>query len=750
MNLHKEKNNRLKNKSINKDTFINTLIKISLIILSILLIVATYKSILYEGDFNFLDTVEDNIILIYVIGVIFLFLLILTIFKIIDKFKLENKKIVPIIGFGIIIILQLVFACNLRTLPVNDPGIIHDEAMTIIEDNNISNKIHWNYFTRCTNNIPFTIFLGIIYKGINFIGISDFILARCILCMLFIDISILLAYLLIKNIKNKNIALKFLVICMLNPLLYMEVTYLYTNTISLAFIMAIIFVFYKLIKAKKTISRVLLTILLGIVSISGGLVRATNYIVLIALIIYLIFKLIKNKKLIKNMLIYGIIFILACAPTMLLYKKIESKFIKFDYEDTATPWSHYVMMGLGENGRYSTKDVNFTKSFDTKEEKIEANLEEAWTRIKEHNLSGLLDLASSKIQTVWSEGTSKYMTTSAESENYNKLYKYTIGSKRDGFVLYTQMYRITILLFTLISTLLYLKNPKLEFNYIIYLTLLGAMVFYVIWEANKTYAICFMPLLMCLATYGINSYAKKKESCIKKNYNKVFIGILGLTTILLISNYNHFTKTNGYIDKEISINQSMCTVNYITRVYGDTEVIQVFKTNKAFNTIEIELKNPRKATGINYHIDLLNKDGNIIYQTIIPSEQIINGTTTIINCGEVKPQGTEEYTLKIYGDGKGSHDNSIDIGAYISEEYDKVKDAEAYRNGEKINGDLQFSVYNSQNKPFFSKQAYIILSIVIIFMEVIIYLIFNALQKSNKDELKMLDKTNKVSDKEEV
>ena len=269
MNLHKEKNNRLKNKSINKDTFINTLIKISLIILSILFIVATYKSILYVGDFNFLDTVEDNIILIYVIGVIFLFLLILTIFKIIDKFKLENKKIVPIIGFGIIIILQLVFACNLRTLPVNDPGIIHDEAMTIIEDNNISNKIHWNYFTRCTNNIPFTIFLGIIYKGINFIGISDFILARCILCMLFIDISILLAYLLIKNIKNKNIALKFLVICMLNPLLYMEVTYLYTNTISLAFIMAIIFVFYKLIKAKKTISRVLLTILLGIVSISG-------------------------------------------------------------------------------------------------------------------------------------------------------------------------------------------------------------------------------------------------------------------------------------------------------------------------------------------------------------------------------------------------------------------------------------------------------------------------------------------------
>src|SRR5699024_2566395 len=111
---------------------------------------------------------------------------------------------------------------------------------------------------------------------------------------------------------------------------------------------------------------------------------------------------------------------------MLLYNKIESKFIKFDYEDTATPWSHFIMMGLGENGRYSTKDVNFTKSFDTKEEKIEANLEEAWTRIKEHNLSGLLDLASSKIQTVWSEGTSKYMTTSAESENYNKLYKYTI------------------------------------------------------------------------------------------------------------------------------------------------------------------------------------------------------------------------------------------------------------------------------------------------------------------------------------
>lgn len=750
MNLHKEKNNRLKNKSINKDTFINTLIKISLIILAILLIIATYKSILYVEVYEFLTEVEENIILIYAIGVIFLFLLILTLFKIIDKFKLETKKVVPIIGFVIIIILQFLIANSLRILPVNDSGIIQDEALSIVEDNNISNKINWGYFTRCTNNIPFTIFLGIIYKVINFIGISDFILARCIICMIFIDISILLAYLLIKDIKNKNIALKFLVVCILNPLIYMEVTYLYTNTISLAFIMAMIYIFYKLIKAKKTISKVLLTILLGIVTIGGGLIRATNYIVLIALIIYLIFKLIKNKKLLKNILIYGTIFILTCVPTMLLYKKIENKFVKFDYEDTATPWSHYVMMGLGEDGRYSTNDVNFTKSFDTKNEKVEANLKEAWERIKEHNLSGLLNLITSKIETVWSDGTSKFIAISIESENYNKLYKYIIGSKRDIFVLYSQIYRITILLFILISTLIYLRNPKLEFNYIIYLTLLGAMIFYVLWEANRTYAICFMPLLMCLATYGINSFANKKEDYIKHNYNKVFVGIIGLTTILLISNYNNFTKTNNYIDKEISIKQTEYTVNYITRVYGNTEVSQSFNTNKTFNTIAIELKNPRKATGINYHIDLLNKDGNIIYQTIIPSEQIINDITTIINCGEIQPQGTEEYTLKIYGDGNGSHDNSIDIGAYISDEYDKVKNAEAYIDGEKINGDLQFSVYNSQNKPFFSKIAYIVLSIGIIFLEVIVYLIFNALQKSNKDELKMLDKSNKVSDKEEV
>lgn len=750
MNLHKEKNKILESKSINKDSVINILIKISLIILAILLIIATYKSILYVKVFEFLPKVEDNIILIYAIGVIFLFLLILTLFKIIDKFKLENKKIVTIIGFLIIIILQLVIVNNLRILPVNDSAILHGEALSIIEDNNISKRTHWNYYTRCTNNIPFTIFLGIFYKAINFIGISDFILARCIACIVFINISILLAYLLIKDIKNKNIALKFLVICMLNPLIYLEATFFYTNTISLAFIMAMIYIFYKLIKAKKTISKVLLTILLGIVSIGGGLIRATNYIVLIALIIYLILKLIKNKKLIKSMLIYGIIFILACAPTMLLYKKIESKFVKFDYEDTATPWSHYVMMGLGDDGSYSTEDVNFTKSFDTKEERVEANLKEALKRIKEHNLSGLLNLISNKIEIVWSDGTSKYIDISTESENYNKLYKYIIGSKRDGFVLYTQIYRITILLFTLISTLLYLKNPKLEFNYIIYLTLLGAMIFYILWEANRTYAVCFIPLLMCLATYGINGFANKKESCINKNYNKTFIVIIALTTILLISNYNHFTKTNNYIDKEISIKQTEYTVNYITRVYGNTEVSQVFNTNKAFNTIEIRLRNPRKATGINYHIDLLNKDGNIIYQTIISPEEISDGTNTIINCGEVQPQGTEEYTLKIYGDGKGSHDNSIDIGAYISEDYDKVKDAEAYRDGEKINGDLQFSVYNSQNKPFFSKIAYIVLSIGIIFLEVIVYLIFNALQKSNKDELKMLDKSNKVSDKGEV
>lgn len=758
-NENKIQKDSKKNNKINSvlTNLIQKLVEFSLILLIVLIVVATYKAFLYRGDFSYLNKVENNITLIYIIGVIFLALLFLTLFKLIDKFKLGNKKIIVVLSFLIIIVLQITYASVMKTIPINDPGITHDEAVSIVKDNNISDKIHWNYFQRCTNNIPFTIMLGNIYKVCNLIGITDYVFVRNIICMIFIDITILFGYLFVKGIKNNNTGLKFLLICMFNPLIYIEVSYLYPNTISMTFVMVMIYLFYKIIKAETIKMKVILTILLGLTTVVGGILRPTSYIVLIAFAIYVILKLIQNKKYLKSVLICGAIFIITGIPTMMLYKGIEKSYVKFDYTDTATPWSHYIMMGLGKNGSYSGEDVRFTRSFDTKKEKITANLDEARNRLRELNISGLMNLASSKIQTVWSEGTSKYLLTSIESENYNKLYKYVVGSKNDLVVLYSQIYRITLLVFALISTVLMIKNKKLNFDYIIYLTLLGAMLFFLMWEANKTYAICFIPILMLLATKGITEINEKNMQKIYINNKKIFGVIILITVILLVSNYNHFTKKGKYIDKEILINQTQYSVDYITRLYGDDVVYQTFYADKPFNTIELELKNPRKVKGVNYYVELLNNNNEIIKKFEIPSEEIIDepkenvGKTikrqkeikiahkTILKFKSIKPDGKEKYTIKIYGDENTTYRKSINIGAYISENFDKVKDAELYRNNENLNGDLQFSVYREQNKAYFSPKVYIALATLMVLLEIVLYFTFNY-AFLDKKKIEMLQK----------
>lgn len=714
-----------------KDIVISILLKISLFILLILLCIATYKAVLWKGDFTFFNKVEENIALIYVVGVIFLSLLLLLIFKCIDRFKIANKKIFVIGVFAIIIILQLIYASYTRIIPINDPGITHDEAMTMIEDNDISSEIHWNYFQRCTNNIPFTIFLGNTYKLCDFLGITDFIFIRNVIGLIFIDLSILFGYLLLKGIKGKNFAFKFLILCLINPLIYIEISYLYTNTISMTFIMGMLYFFYKIMKANSIKSKIAFTVIFSLITAIGGILRPTNYIVLIALTIYLILKLIKNPKHLKKIITLGIIFIIVLIATMQIYKIIEKRFVKFDYEDTATPWSHYVMMGFGETGRYSGDDVSFTRSFDTKEEKIRANLEEARDRIEKLNISGLLDLYSSKIQTVWSEGTSKYELTSSESETYSKVYKYVIGAKRDLIILYLQIYRIMILALALISTYKMIKNPKLNINYVSHLIILGAMLFFILWEANKTYAICFILLLTSLANNGLSIIENEYIEKISNNYKKIFSFIIIITVLLLISNYNHFTKKGEYIDKEVLINQTQCSVKYITRVYGDRVISQTFSADKPFNTIAIELKIRRNIKDVSYFCEILNNKGEMIEKIEIPTSEMIDGQKTIIKFDTINPNGKEEFTIKIYGDENTTYKKSINIGAYISENFDKVKNAELMDNGKKLGGDLQFSVYNEKNKAFFSKKVYIIIAVFIVLIEIITFSCYRKYNRNN-------------------
>ena len=64
-------------------------------------------------------------------------------------------------------------------------------------------------------------------------------------------------------------------------------------------------------------------------------------------------------------------------------------FLTYNRNSKNLPVTHFIMMGLHENGEWNQKDIAYTMSYDTKREKIEANVNEIKRTLKEYGISGI-------------------------------------------------------------------------------------------------------------------------------------------------------------------------------------------------------------------------------------------------------------------------------------------------------------------------------------------------------------------------
>lgn len=182
---------------------------------------------------------------------------------------------------------------------------------------------------------------------------------------------------------------------------------------------------------------------------------------------------------------------------------------------------HYVMMGLNEEcgGVINIVDQNFSMQFTTVEERNAANLQVAKERVKELGVGGLLKLWKNKMLTNFTDGTFAwwqeggfYAQEMYEGNNWARSfltdYYYEGRGHHEWFKNTMQTLWMGTLLFSFVGTILDIKNKEQSELDVLKLSLIGIIIFEMLFEARARYIFIYAPLFILWAHAAWKKYMK--------------------------------------------------------------------------------------------------------------------------------------------------------------------------------------------------------------------------------------------------
>ncbi|MDO5520437.1 MAG: hypothetical protein Q4G58_08095 [bacterium] len=671
------------------------------------------------------------------LGVVLLSLVIFSYYKKVMQLK-EGRLRYHTIGLSVLILgLQMVILVLFNVTPTTDNYVSLDLASAMAEGK-ISELAYpgLDYFSIYGNMYFYTLLLMYVFKVAALVGIANYIKVAMVLNVLLIDLSLYFGYKIVIRLFDKKRAVLFLALTALNPLFYLVLPWTYTASYSMPFFMGIIYYGIVYYQTEKQWVRVVSIITIALCSVLGYFLRPTALIATIALVYTAVIWCISKKGIYKQLVLSALVFILIGGIGYYSVSKMISSYNP-DREGNY-PVTHWLMMGMHGEGRVNQIDNSYTSSFPTKEEKKQANIAKIKEYWQEEGASGYVTTLLKKIEIVWADGTCKYAARMQQDNTQSMLFESLAGGKKDGMVLYCQIYHAFLCLFITYSVAISLWKDRRNGIFTLQLILLGAVVFYLIWEAKELYRIPFIGLLVILALVGIDD---KSQRIRKTSRNKFISGIavVMVTTILLMAyQYDHFTK-QPYNQMKYSIRSVGQTsyMDYMCDIAKENrEIEQEFYARHSFNTIVLNGKKMNQGKQ-RYVIDLLDENRELCKQFTINNKKIKSNQDILLST-ELLPGG-QKYYIRIKAKNPKEKD-SIGFG------YRKSLTTSQYE-GELVDlnnetsyvSDLFLQVMECSEATYISERGYCSIAIALLIFELLIGVgYYNAFIK-NKDELKELD-----------
>ena len=666
-------------------------------------------------------------ILIILAGTIFLCAAFFLIFRMSQRLSDKGLKQTAFICMLILIAGQILLLFIFQPMLRYDPLKTFDMAVEMLKTHTISETYESGYFARYTNNYPMVLLTYWFLLFLSKCGIPQglFMPAVQLVNIACITGSIFLGYLLIKELRGRQKAVFYLIICVLCPLSYVWAGFFYTTTCSIPCLMGILYLYLCIPKAHTPLKRTLLGCLMGFLLILGYKLRATTMIAGIAVFLIILIHLQKHfsqkrsnlsqlsvllTAVLKKYASCLAVFLLAVVLSLTFWHTMTKRYVPFDYENTGFPMIHWVMMSSRWDGSFDQSDELYTFSFKTKAEKIEADKKVLLERIQDAGPAGLVILAGRKLLNTWADGTDSFLAENSYC-TYSRLYDYLLGSKSGFTVIYAQIFRVLQMLIISLIALRTLKRKEPSPLFLIQLTFLGGIAFHLVWETNPLYSICFTFLGLILLSDGIACLIEDESTSLflQKGWIGCTCAIVVIFVILLFGKKELVETPIEELHYRVNQYQYAGEATGLVSEY-DQIYSQTFAVDKPFNRIAIQAINtvgPYNQSA--FMVKLTDEYGTVLYDEKFLSGMVVKNTPYAFVLNPVIPDGLTNYTLEI-SPGYVKDENSLEFLAYNTGNCDMYQNGALTIGGEKqLNGDLAFSVYEYEVTTYFNLKVYLML-----------------------------------------
>lgn len=689
---------------------------------------------LFYEDAAFLYAVERPIGLFCLCGVAVFFFVMLFIVSgsLFSKCGKTSLRIIYLGMTACMIFVQCYFLFYVRSCYKWDSGFVIGGAASLAETGSVAEEAFY-YLSVYPNQNTFVLVTAMLVKLGNLLGIG--IADRPLLFNLFntlcMDAALFLVIPIIKKCR-KNLEewqlCRLWLFLLLNPFLYLGVSYYYTITLSLPLTQGFLYRMLSIPEEGEKSGRmwrqlVPAGILLGV----GYELRATAIIFAIAILASGVWYFVqKGGRRGKEILLRILAVLLAGCITAGGLSLAQKSFVGIDTTDTAFPTTHWLMMSLTMPGSHNAEDEAYTASFATREEKKEAVSKRLFEKLDEMSVSDYLRLVGTKIKNTFGNGMNGYAVFLADAYRTDGIYEAVFGAHKDFTILWHQGYYLFVMLGILVSIgrFLYLELLKKEtdfYAFILLLVLFGAILFYVLWEASEQYSVPFMLVMALLGLMGCQDLEHSlKKSCRRQKsvlYAAVYLSFAAALFAALwgVRRYNVMTQTDMPFSHPVAV-QVLANRSY--PVDDGQTLVQELHLTEPFNHLVIQWRNPAlEKSDAEYRLILREKGGETVFEALIRAEGTgYNGAGSYDFDPVLPDEGNYEL---VFEKTNGAPENDLEFVLYDMYGYQPYPGGALSFNTateqQKMTASLLFSVSMEQVVPYVGKKEFII-SLSLIFL----------------------------------
>ncbi|MCD7736293.1 MAG: hypothetical protein LUI07_04925 [Lachnospiraceae bacterium] len=579
-------------------------------------------------------------------------------FRWIDGFSQRGLFLCSGILFAILTVGLIIIFLNFESVPITDAKDVLDQAMrfAVTGERPISTDSPYaSYFSKYSNNYLITILLSYFFRVLIFLGIRDIYLPLEILAAAGIFIATLFTWLIGKRTGGLRFAVKVLTLCVLNPLYYLMILWVYTNTLSVPFMMAVFYFGICTFQAKNTRSRIISSILTAVSAVIGFYIRATVLIPVIALAICAVLWCVREKRRWKVFLPSVLVFLLVGGLLFGAVSSFNESYFS-TVSDATFPITHWLMIGSQRQEVYSLSDANkYTASFETKEEKSQATLQKMIENYRSFSPVSLVQFLYDKLIISWSYGDAGLMDGRLiQDTRQTSLFSWVLGDRSDIFSLYAYAFRIAAMFLIILSLSRRLRTGNLGLAWFLpVLTFFGAILFYSFWEYKSVFHCPFLYYLMLIAADGGDMLAEKASAAGERLKNEACGTQMGaiLASVLCIfcSCYSSMTGTTVTMHDWTVRCGEITGTGMLTLKKNGTALTQEFYASKPFNLIRLLGKSDEEALEAEsgFTVTLLLESGEVLYEQEYTVSDFDSMGQLMVYTDPIVPDGRQKYLLRL-------------------------------------------------------------------------------------------------------